>query len=57
MAILGHILSKAVEWGMLETSPFKKGKRLMFKENNQRLRFLADAEVESLTKACRFGSL
>jgi len=34
MAILGHMLSKAVEWGMLENSPFKKGKRLMLKENN-----------------------
>jgi integrase len=52
MAILGHMLSKAVEWGMLENSPFKKGKRLMFKENNHRLRFLTDAEVESLIKAC-----
>ena len=40
MAILGHMLSKAVEWDMLETSPCKKGKRLMFKENNHRLRFL-----------------
>jgi integrase len=52
MAILGHMLSKAVEWGMRETSPFKKGKRLMFKENNQRLRFLTDVEVEALMKAC-----
>lgn len=52
MAILGHMLSKAVEWGMLETSPFKKGKRLMFKENNHRLRFLTDAEVEALLRAC-----
>jgi integrase len=52
MAIIGHMLSKAVEWGMLEISPFKKGKRLMFKENNHRLRFLSDAEVEALIKAC-----
>ena len=52
MALISHILNKAVEWGMLEASPFKKGKRLMFKENNQRSRFLSDAEVEALLKAC-----
>ena len=52
MAILGHMLSKAVEWGFLETSPFKKGKRLMFKENNHRLRFLSDTEIAALLQAC-----
>jgi integrase len=52
MAIISHILAKAVEWGMLEASPFKKGKRLMFKENNQRKRFLSEVEVEALLGAC-----
>jgi predicted DNA-binding WGR domain protein len=52
MALISHMIGKAVEWGMLETSPFKKGKRLMFKENNHRLRFLADSEIEALFKAC-----
>lgn len=51
MALISHILNKAVEWGMMEASPFKKGKRLMFKENNQRLRFLSETEVEALLKA------
>ena len=51
MALVGHMLSKAVEWGWLEDSPFKKGKRLMFKENNQRLRFLTDPEIEALLTA------
>ena len=51
MAFIGHMLRKAVEWGMLEASPFKKGKRLMFKENNQRLRFLTEAEIEALLTA------
>ena len=37
---------------MLETSPFKKGKRLMFKENNQRLRFLSEEEIDRLLDAC-----
>ncbi len=52
VAILGHMLSKAVEWSMLETSPFKKGKRLMLKENNHRLRFLSEPEIEALLKTC-----
>ncbi|MDD3582246.1 MAG: site-specific integrase [Desulfobacca sp.] len=52
MAILGHMLSKAVEWGLLESSPFKKGKRLMFKENNHRLRFLTEAEIDRLLAEC-----
>jgi integrase len=52
MAIFGHILGKAVEWGLLQASPFKKGKRLMFKENNQRLRFLTENEIHNLLDAC-----
>ncbi|MBM4295057.1 MAG: site-specific integrase [Deltaproteobacteria bacterium] len=52
MALISHILSKAVEWGLLESSPFKKGKRLIIKENNQRLRFLSKAEIEVLLKEC-----
>ena len=52
MVVLRHMLNKAVEWGMLETSPFQKGKRLMFKENNQRLRFLSDDEIDRLLDAC-----
>jgi len=50
MALIGHMLGKAVKWGWLESSPFKKGKRLMFKENNQRLRFLTESEVAALLK-------
>lgn len=42
LAALKHKLNKAVEWGMIEVSPFKKGQRLIFKENNQRLRFLSE---------------
>jgi integrase len=52
MSTLRHMLNKAVEWGMLEISPFTKGSRLMLKENNHRLRFLNDSEIESLLKAC-----
>jgi integrase len=52
MTTLRHMLNKAVEWGMLENNPFKKGSRLMLKENNHRLRFLTDIEIEALLKAC-----
>jgi len=52
MAILSHMMSKAVDWELLENSPFKKGKGLMLKENNQRLRFLSESEIEALLKAC-----
>jgi integrase len=41
-----------MDWGMLTASPFKKGKRLMFKENNQRLRFLTEEEIDRLIDAC-----
>jgi len=51
MALLSHMLNKAVEWGKLENSPLK-GKRLMLKENNYRLRFLTESEIEALLKAC-----
>jgi integrase len=52
MALISHMLNKAAEWGMLEASPFRKGRRLIFKENNHRLRFLTDSEIEDLLKAC-----
>ncbi len=51
MSTLRHMLNKAVEWGMLEASPFAKGSRLMLKENNHRLRFLTEAEID-LLKEC-----
>jgi integrase len=52
MAVFAHMLAKAVEWGLLENNPFKKGKRLMFKVDNQRKRFLNEAEIESLLREC-----
>jgi len=52
LSVLKHMLNKAVEWGMLEISPFKRGGRLMFKENNLSLRFLSEAEIEALLDAC-----
>lgn len=45
-------MTKAVEWEMLEQSPFDKGKSLILKENNQRLRFLSENEIKNLLKHC-----
>jgi len=52
MACLRHIMSKAVEWDIIERDPFKKGKSLHLKENNKRLRFLSEDEITSLLDAC-----
>jgi integrase len=52
MAVLKHMLNKAVEWGWLEVSPFKRGSRLMFREKNDRLRFLTHEEADRLLTHC-----
>lgn len=52
MSCLHHMFTKANEWEMIETSPFNKGKTLLVKENNQRLRFLNLEEIQRLIAAC-----
>jgi integrase len=52
MSCLRHIFSKAVEWEMIEQSPFNHGKSLILKENNKRFRFLTEQEITSLLDAC-----
>ena len=52
MACLHHIFAKAVEWEMIECSPFDKGRTLIAKENNKRTRYLTDDEVERLITEC-----
>jgi len=52
MAVLSHVLAKAVEWDLLENNPFKKGKRLMYRVDNARDRYLTIPEIEALMKAC-----
>jgi integrase len=52
MACLRHMLSKAVEWEMIKQNPFEKGQGLMFKENNERLRYLAKDEIDRLLAEC-----
>jgi len=52
MSCLRHIFRKAVEWEMIEQSPFDKGKTLMLKENNKRFRFLTEEEIIKLLNEC-----
>ncbi len=46
MSCLHHIFTKAVEWEMMERSPFDRGKSLILKENNMRMRFLMEDEIK-----------
>ena len=52
MACLRHMLTKAVEWEMLDRNPFEKGRSLQLKENNRRLRYLTEEEIAKLLKEC-----
>lgn len=52
MACMHHLFKKAVEWGMMERSPFDGKTSLKLKENNKRMRFLNEAEIRSLLDAC-----
>jgi integrase len=52
MACLRHMFAKAVEWEMIERSPFEKGRSLQLKENNSRLRYLSEKEIVRLLAAC-----
>jgi integrase len=53
MSCLRHLFAKAVEWEMIEQSPFDKGKSLILKENNKRLRFLTEDEIPRLLDECQ----
>ncbi|MFC1868057.1 tyrosine-type recombinase/integrase [Thermodesulfobacteriota bacterium] len=52
MGVLRHIFRKAVEWEMMEESPFDRGKSLQLKENNMRLKFLTEEQIQSLIGEC-----
>jgi integrase len=52
ISCLHHIFRKAVEWDMVERSPFDRGRTLLIKENNKRLRYLTDEEIPRLLAAC-----
>jgi len=52
MSCLHHIFKKAVEWDMIEESPFNKGSSLILEENNERLRYLEEDEIIRLLEEC-----
>jgi integrase len=49
---LHQIFRKAVEWEMIDKSPFDRGKSLRIKENNKRTRYLGEDEIPRLLAAC-----
>ncbi len=51
LAVLKSMFNRAIAWGKAETNPCKAVK--MFKENNQRLRFLEKEEIEKLLLHCQ----
>ena len=53
IACLQHVFGKAVEWEMIERSPFERGKSLLLKENNQRIRYLTEDEISRLLAECK----
>jgi len=52
MACLRHMLAKAVSWDMIDRNPFEKGESLQLTENNRRLRYLSEKEIERLLAEC-----
>jgi integrase len=52
MSCLHHLFSKAVEWDLMEKTPFERKQSLRLKENNKRMRFLNEDEIKSLLSAC-----
>ena len=52
IACLHHMFRKAVEWDMMEQSPFGRGKSLLLKENNSRIRYLTEDEIKRLLQEC-----
>jgi integrase len=52
VSCLHHLFSEGVSWDMLEKSPFDKGKTLLTKENNKRVRYLEEGEIQRLLAEC-----
>jgi integrase len=52
IACLHHLFTKAVEWEMIEQSPFDRGRPLLVKENNTRIRFLSEDEITLFLESC-----
>ncbi len=50
LACLKHMYVKAIEWGKIDVSPASKVR--LFREENQRTRYLEEEEIERLHEAC-----
>jgi integrase len=50
LTVIKHMFRKAIEWGMTTTNPATAVKRLPV--NDQRTRFLTEAEIQNLLLAC-----
>src|SRR5215813_7014428 len=50
LTVIKHMFTKAIEWGMTTTNPATAVKRLPI--NDQRTRFLTEAEIQKLLLAC-----
>jgi len=50
LSCLKTLFNKAIEWGKLELNPMKKVK--LWKENNQRVRYLEKEEIKRLLENC-----
>ncbi|MFC1863786.1 tyrosine-type recombinase/integrase [Thermodesulfobacteriota bacterium] len=53
ICVIKHFHAKAVEWEMAEENPFKKGKSLLIKVDNQRIRYLEQDEIDRLIEECK----
>jgi integrase len=53
MVTLHHLFSKAVQWEMMEQNPFDRGRTLKLKENNTRIRYLEEGEIQRLLEECQ----
>jgi len=51
LACLKHMFTMAIQWGKADNNPAKRVK--LFRENNQRLRFLENKEAEKLVSNCQ----
>jgi len=52
MACLRHLFTKAKEWKMIKEHPFEDGKSLQLKEDNERMRYLEEDELQTLLAEC-----
>jgi integrase len=52
LSTLRHMFSKAVEWNLIEQSPFSRCKHLFYKEDNVRVRYLTEEEESRLLRNC-----